>query len=108
MKGRRILDQIYLAMEVVEYSEEELLNGAIIALDQMGHGPLDAVMAELASKDARLKETAWWIAIRHPEWGTALTGILKERLAGSLTDAEREEEMKRFVADLKKIAKIIT
>jgi hypothetical protein len=34
MKGRRILDQIYLAMEVVEYSEEELLNGAIIALDR--------------------------------------------------------------------------
>ncbi|HEV8060562.1 MAG TPA: PVC-type heme-binding CxxCH protein [Gemmataceae bacterium] len=64
---------------------------AIVALDQMGAGPLDAVMAELTSKDARLKETAWWIAIRHPEWGTALTGILKERLSGSLTPAEREE-----------------
>jgi putative heme-binding domain-containing protein len=49
------------------------------------------VMAELTSKDARLKETAWWIAIRHPEWGTALTGILKDRLSGSLTASEREE-----------------
>ena len=49
------------------------------------------LLDELTSKDARLKRDAWWIAIRHPEWGTALTGILKDRLAGSLTAAEREE-----------------
>ena len=64
---------------------------AMVALDQMGAGPREAVLVELASKDARLKETAWWIAIRHPEWGAALTGILKDRLSGSLTAAEREE-----------------
>jgi putative membrane-bound dehydrogenase-like protein len=71
--------------------QPRIRQAAIIALDQMGHGPLEAVMAELTSKDARLKETAWWIAIRHPEWGTALTGILKDRLSGALTPAESEE-----------------
>jgi hypothetical protein len=34
MKGRKITDTIYLAMEVVEYSEEDLKNGVIVALDQ--------------------------------------------------------------------------
>jgi hypothetical protein len=33
MKGRKITDAIYLAMEVVEYSEEDLQNGIIVALD---------------------------------------------------------------------------
>jgi putative membrane-bound dehydrogenase-like protein len=64
---------------------------AITALDMMGAGPLDAVLAELNSKDAKLRETAWWIAIRHPEWGNSLTEILKTRLTGPLNPAEREE-----------------
>jgi hypothetical protein len=34
MKGRQITDAIYLAMEVVEYSEDDLQNGIIVALDQ--------------------------------------------------------------------------
>jgi hypothetical protein len=34
MKGRKITDAIYLAMEVVEYTEEDLQNGIIVALDQ--------------------------------------------------------------------------
>jgi hypothetical protein len=34
MKGRKITDAIYLAMEVVDYTEEDLQNGVIVALDQ--------------------------------------------------------------------------
>jgi hypothetical protein len=34
MKGRKITDAIYLAQEVVEYAEEDLQNGVIVALDQ--------------------------------------------------------------------------
>jgi hypothetical protein len=34
MKGRKISDQIFLAMEVVDYSEDDVQNGAIVALDQ--------------------------------------------------------------------------
>jgi hypothetical protein len=34
MKGRKITDAIYLAMEVVDYNDEHLQNGIIVALDQ--------------------------------------------------------------------------
>jgi hypothetical protein len=67
---------------------------ALIALDQMDHGKLDVqtVSAELTSPDARMKEAAWWIAGRHPEWGGALAGFLRDRLsAQSMTEAEGGE-----------------
>jgi putative membrane-bound dehydrogenase-like protein len=67
---------------------------ALTALDQMTDGGLQVstVAAEMASPDARLKETASWIAGRHPEWGGALAGFLRDRLATkNLTPTERDE-----------------
>ncbi|MFL5242438.1 MAG: PVC-type heme-binding CxxCH protein [Gemmataceae bacterium] len=67
---------------------------ALTALDQMDNGGLQAetVAAELASRDPVLKETAWWIAGHHPEWGGALAGFLRDRLAAkNPTPAERDE-----------------
>jgi putative membrane-bound dehydrogenase-like protein len=67
---------------------------ALIALDQMDGGKLAAetVAAELNSAEPTVKETASWIAGRHPEWGDALAGFLRDQLgAKSLTAAEREE-----------------
>lgn len=67
---------------------------AMIALDQMGGGRLEAqsVAAELTAADAQMKKTAWWIASRHPDWGGALAGFLGNRLAAQgLSAAEREE-----------------
>ena len=67
---------------------------ALIALDQMEGGGLEpkAVAAELNARDAALRETAWWVVGRHPEWGGALSGFLRDRLAAKdLTAAEREE-----------------
>jgi putative membrane-bound dehydrogenase-like protein len=72
---------------------------ALTALDQMSGGRLDAatVAAELAATDPRLKETAWWIAGRHPEWGGALAGFLRDRLATKdLTAAERDELVRQL------------
>jgi hypothetical protein len=34
MKGRKITDAIYLAMEVIDYNDEDLKNGIIVALNQ--------------------------------------------------------------------------
>jgi putative membrane-bound dehydrogenase-like protein len=68
--------------------------GALIALDQMKGGGLKAetVSRELAAADPALKEAAWWIAGRHPEWGGALAGFLRERLeAKDLKAAEQAE-----------------
>src|SRR5207237_6068470 len=49
---------------------------ALIALDQMEGGKLDgeALAKELGSEDAAIKEAAWWIVGRHPEWGPRLAG----------------------------------
>jgi putative membrane-bound dehydrogenase-like protein len=69
-------------------------HGCLIALDQMENGTLDvrSVAEELSSSDTALKEAAWWIASRHPEWGEALAGVLRARLtAKDLPPGEQEE-----------------
>jgi putative heme-binding domain-containing protein len=55
---------------------------AMIALDQMDGGgvKVDSVIAALNSKEPVLKDTALWLAARHPDWGSALTGYFEARL----------------------------
>jgi putative membrane-bound dehydrogenase-like protein len=72
---------------------------ALVALDQMDGGKLEpqAVVPELGSADPKIKETAWWIASRHPEWGATLASFLNDRLiAKNLTSAEREELVRQL------------
>ncbi len=67
---------------------------ALIALDQMNGGTLTAkaVAAELTANEPGVKEAAWWIAGRHPEWGGELAGFFRARLASrDLSEAERTE-----------------
>jgi len=66
---------------------------ALIALDQMDGGDLKAetVAAELNATDPALRETAVWIAGRHPEWGDALAGYFRKELARDLPPAARDE-----------------
>jgi putative membrane-bound dehydrogenase-like protein len=75
---------------------------ALIALDQMEGGGLkpERIVPLLDSPDAILKETAWWIAGRHPDWGGTLAGFFERRLTRlavsrvegpQLTAAERED-----------------
>jgi putative membrane-bound dehydrogenase-like protein len=68
---------------------------ALIALDQMDQGGLEsgAVTPQLRAADSRLREAAWWIAGRHPEWGAALAGVLSERLAARKLSPADEEEL---------------
>lgn len=63
---------------------------ALIALDQMDPPSLTSstVLPLLRSPDDSLRETAAWIAGRHPEWGGRLAGYLGDRLAAAGTDAE--------------------
>ena len=55
---------------------------ALMALDQMEGGGLtsEAVITSLASPVLDLKEAAWWIAGRHPEWGESVADFLRSRL----------------------------
>jgi putative heme-binding domain-containing protein len=73
---------------------------ALIALDQMDEGGLkaDTVARFLKAPDSRLREAAWWIAGRHPDWGGSLAGVLRERLQGKKLPAAEEEELIRRLA----------
>jgi putative membrane-bound dehydrogenase-like protein len=68
---------------------------ALIALDQMDGGNLQPsdISNDLVSTDPVTKETAWWIASRHPEWGGALAGLLSERLGQKNLSAGAREEL---------------
>lgn len=67
---------------------------ALIALDQMPGGGLEPQMVAelLGSTEPVIKESAAWIVGRHPEWGDALAGYLRGRLAAkTLSEADASE-----------------
>jgi putative membrane-bound dehydrogenase-like protein len=55
---------------------------ALIALDQMRGGALQPadVIALLDADEPVVRDTAWWIVSRRPEWGDALAGYFAPRL----------------------------
>ncbi len=73
---------------------------ALMALDQIGGGQLkvDGVLPLLDGPDALLKETAWWIAARHPEWGSALAGFFQKRLAAPGLSATDRDDLRQKLA----------
>jgi putative membrane-bound dehydrogenase-like protein len=92
------------AFGVLENKHPRVQRAALIALDQMGGGkpPVEKVSWDLTSPDPALKDTATWVAGRHPEWGGALAGLFRDRLgAKELPAAERAdliEHVARFAA----------
>ncbi len=88
----------------LKHPSPRVRRAALIALDQMEGGGLEpkVVAAELNARDAALRETAWWVVGRHPEWGGALAGFLRDRLAAKdLSAAERDElasQLARFAS----------
>ncbi|HVV98685.1 MAG TPA: HEAT repeat domain-containing protein, partial [Planctomycetaceae bacterium] len=80
-------------------SAPDVRAGAMIALDQMRGGKLNVeqVAGELSSAQPRLRETAAWIATRHPEWGDALAGLLRQRFERrDLSATERSDLEHQF------------
>jgi putative membrane-bound dehydrogenase-like protein len=78
----------------------------LAALENISDSKLEAeaVLKELDSKDAALRETAWWIAGRHPQWGDALAGYFRAKLraADTLSQPERDglvARMTKFAAN---------
>jgi len=67
----------------LQHADDRVRRSVLTALDQMDPPALEpqfAISALNAPHDA-LRETAAWIASRHPEWGEALAGAFRERLA---------------------------
>jgi putative membrane-bound dehydrogenase-like protein len=81
-------------LDTLKSSNLRQRRAALIALDQMENGKLEAatVAAELSASDPGVKRTATWIIGRHPEWGDTIAGLLGERLAAkNLSPADRDE-----------------
>jgi putative membrane-bound dehydrogenase-like protein len=68
---------------------------ALIALEQMQNGScVDSTIVEssVTASDSSLRDTAAWIAARHPQWGDALAKALGARLNDpGATDLERSK-----------------
>ncbi|MCI0719056.1 MAG: HEAT repeat domain-containing protein [Acidobacteria bacterium] len=81
---------------------------ALIALDQMAGGGLEAgnVTPLLASSDPVLKETAAWIAGRHPEWGPKVATFFRSRLAEKSLRPEDRDELQQQLTRFAKNADI--
>ena len=77
----------------------------LIALDQIDGGQLtpEGIIPLLDSSDPVLKDTAWWIALRHPDWGAALAGFFETRVSAPVAGgAERDDlsqKLARFSGD---------
>jgi putative membrane-bound dehydrogenase-like protein len=74
---------------------------SLIALDQMDRGDLkaDEVVAMLSSPQPLVRDTAWWIAARHADWGGSLAGFFDRRLSqGGITAADVSDLQLKMVA----------
>ncbi|MGH9371179.1 MAG: HEAT repeat domain-containing protein, partial [Vicinamibacterales bacterium] len=73
---------------------------ALIALDQMDRGRLqaDGLISLFDSPDPVLKETAWWIAGHHPEWGGAVAAFFQKQLTDGTSGAAEREDLERKLA----------
>ena len=92
-KNDRVLDHA-LTYALIEIGDVKMLTRANLcptlrvrravfaALENIPNSGLEAktVLASLDADDAALRETAWWIAGRHPQWGDQLAGYFKDKL----------------------------
>ncbi|NOZ40280.1 MAG: c-type cytochrome [Planctomycetes bacterium] len=86
-------------------SDPLIHRAALLALDQMRGGGLQSseVVALLESEAAPLRETAWWIVERHPEWASKLVAVFERAIQHSTADPEALTQLsgrlERFVRD---------
>ncbi|HKQ37589.1 MAG TPA: PVC-type heme-binding CxxCH protein [Verrucomicrobiae bacterium] len=82
----------------------ETQRAALIALDQMDNGNLqaEAVIKYLDSKDPLLKDTAYWIVSHHAEWGEKLAKYFRDADVDpqQLASLARNTAIQDLIADL--------
>jgi putative heme-binding domain-containing protein len=68
---------------------------ALIALDGMPGGRLrpETVIPLLDSADALVRETAWWIAARHPAWAEELANFFDTRLNAKTASEQQQRDL---------------
>lgn len=86
----------------LQASSSSTKRAALIALDQMEGGGLrpETVAPWLNSKDPVLRQAASWVVSRHGDWGGALAGFLRDRLALKNLNNSDRSELQRQLAQL--------
>ncbi len=94
-----INDPASTAAAGLQASASRSRRAALVALDQMDTQTLQAntVVSWLDSADPVLKDTAWWVAGHHPEWGDALATFFDAHLASTRGGAARDDLQQRLV-----------
>lgn len=89
----------------LESNDARVRRVAVVALDQMKSPALTAELVTplLVSTDARLRQTAMWIAGHRPEWGAALAAHFRERLAQA---SGEDNELSTVLSQLARAAAI--
>lgn len=84
--------------------EPRAVRAALLALEQLPEGGLtvDPILQLLRRDDEVLRETALWIARRHPDWGDGLATQLREMLqsVGNLTDESARNRLQKLLVGL--------
>src|SRR5579883_83299 len=111
-KNDRVLDHAltYALIEIGDAKETAkglthpsppVRRACLATMENIPNANLDAkdALVHLDAKNSALRETAWWIAGRHPQWGDQLADYFAEKLkaAEKLTPAERDELASRSV-----------
>jgi putative membrane-bound dehydrogenase-like protein len=99
------LNNVSFTREGLAHDSPRVRRAGLVALETNSAARLDAteVLPHLGAKDAALRDTAWWIAGRHPEWGADLAAYFQDRFKGfeKLVVAEQDELVGRAVPFLK-------
>jgi putative heme-binding domain-containing protein len=82
----------------------QVRRAALVALDQMDGGGLipEQVIGLLDHSDPTLRGTAQWIVGHRPEWGEALVGYFRQRLATKQADEADRAQLASQLAQLGK------
>ncbi|RLS76595.1 MAG: hypothetical protein DWI03_08825 [Planctomycetota bacterium] len=79
---------------------------ALVALDQLALRqptaalPRDRVLAFCRTDDAALRDAAWWVAARHPEWSDSVAAEIGPWLARAAADPAGQEHIVATLARL--------
>lgn len=74
------IDEPEGVLAALKNNSDPVLETALIALDQMPSGELNAAQVTAYFDHTSLRRTALWVASHHPEWSAEMIGYLRKKL----------------------------
>jgi len=86
-------------LSALEHSSPKVQRAALLLLDQAPFQKLrsGAVVERLNATDARLRDIARWVLLRHPEWGEAGAAFLRQLIEEPNPDAANRQALTQFL-----------